>query len=99
MVYVDQLTQYYKSCYTGTNPKQAIRVGNKNNHYWCHLVADSLEELNKFAIKIDLKLIWLQKDHYDLTPTRRIMAIKNGAIEITRKQLVAILRKYRHKLT
>lgn len=66
------------------------------NHGWklgpnCHMTADTLEELNAMADKIGMKRIWLQKSkrgvvHYDLVKWRRDMAIKNGAIELTRRE-------------
>lgn len=56
----------------------------------CHLTADSLEELNKFALSIGMKLSWLQygggkkmMPHYDLVKSRRELAVKKGAIELT----------------
>ena len=52
----------------------------------CHLiVAGSLEDLHQFAEKIGLKREWFQKNaswpHYDLTPSKRTLAIHHGAIE------------------
>ncbi len=57
----------------------------------CHMIADTLEELNEMVLKIGMKLSWLQQSkgglyHYDLVKSRRIRAIQNGAIEITRRE-------------
>jgi hypothetical protein len=63
----------------------------------CHLIADTEEELHKFAAKIGMRRSWFQnkKDfpHYDLTVKRRATAVKLGAIEITDKELIKKIRK------
>jgi len=50
----------------------------------CHLTADSLEELHRFAIRIGLQRTWFQNHpllpHYDLTKSKRALAMKAGAI-------------------
>lgn len=56
--------------------------------YWCHLFADSLPELHQFAQGIMLRKEWFQISnagipHYDLTKSRRKMAVEHGAIEFT----------------
>lgn len=51
----------------------------------CHMFADTLEELHAFAQKIGMKRDWFQNKrlpHYDLTKTRRKIAIENGAVEV-----------------
>jgi hypothetical protein len=53
----------------------------------CHLMADSIEELHKFALeKLGLKITWFQNHashpHYDLTPGKRAQAVKLGAVEV-----------------
>lgn len=52
-----------------------------------HLQADTLDELHAFAARLGLRRQWFQtrpgrpeKDHYDLTRTRRDQAIYLGAI-------------------
>jgi len=66
---------------------------------WCHMVSDtSEEELHAFAAKLGLKRSWAQlrpkasAAHYDLTPLRRALAIKLGAVEVSSRELV--LRNY-----
>jgi len=53
---------------------------------WCHMGADTISELHKMADKIGLKREWFQNKnnhpHYDITNNKRIIAIKNGAIEV-----------------
>jgi hypothetical protein len=77
MVYVDELRYY---------PKTVQIYG----HYWCHMWADSLEELLEFAKKIGLKPHWLQKKglliHFDLPPSRRDRALENGAVSMLLKK-------------
>lgn len=71
------------------------------NTHWrfkesCHMFADSEEELHQFAELIGLKRGWFQShtrlDHYDLTASKRILALKHGAIEASRKETVAHMR-------
>lgn len=67
---------------------------------WCHLLADSIDELETFARKMGLYPDWYQPKsypHYDLTEKRRIQALKMGAIEITDNELVNLIRKGRNK--
>lgn len=50
---------------------------------WCHLVADSLDELHVFAAKLGLRRAWFQSQsrypHYDVTIAVRERAFKLGA--------------------
>lgn len=64
--------------------------GYKIRDTWCHLTADSREELDNFAKQIGLNPRWIQypgtwKEHYDLTSKRRVEAVKAGAIEVNWK--------------
>lgn len=67
----------------------------------CHLLADAEEELHELAAKIGMKRSWFQDGdthampHYDLVASRRKLAVKKGAIEITRQQLYERLIMYR----
>lgn len=69
--------------------KQAYSVGERHGHKWCHLWADNIDELVEFALSIGLKRDWLQNSsrfpHFDIVPSYRQKAIKNGAIEISFK--------------
>lgn len=53
----------------------------------CHMTADTLDELHAFAVKIGMKRAWFQRHrlapHYDLTPSRRAVAVRLGAIEMS----------------
>jgi len=54
----------------------------------CHMMADTNEELHKFAKRIGLKREWHQAcpphsvSHYDLNASRRRVAVHCGAIEV-----------------
>jgi len=73
--------------------------------YWrhgkaCHMFADTLSELHAMAKRLSLKRSWFQPGamslpHYDLTASKRQQAVRFGAIEITREQLVDRLREHR----
>jgi hypothetical protein len=62
---------------------------------WSHLVSDtSEEELHAFAAKIGLRREWAQlrprasAAHYDVTPPKRALAIKLGAVAVSGRELV-----------
>ena len=95
-VYVDGLA-IWTGKYSGDDAGQAERVGARNGHKWCHLIADEAdcEELHVFAAALGCKRAWFQRDHYDLTPARRAKAVAAGAIEVNRRQLVQIRRRQR----
>ena len=67
----------------------------------CHMVADTLDELHTMAEKIGMRRAWFQNNpdhpHYDLSLSRRKLAVEYGAIEIDNRQLVELLRKQRAK--
>lgn len=83
MVYVDMLINY------------GWKLGPS-----CHLLADSEDELHEFAAKIGMKRSWFQPakvgamPHYDLTAGKRMQAVKNGAKEIDRSELVQMLNDF-----
>lgn len=58
---------------------------------WCHMVSDTSEaELHAFAKRLGCRRAWFQlrPAHYDLTPTRRLLAVRLGASEVTSRELV-----------
>jgi hypothetical protein len=62
---------------------------------WSHLVSDTSEdELHAFAAKLGLKRSWFQSRppasaaHYDVTPPKRVLAIKLGAVAVSGRELV-----------
>lgn len=71
----------------------------------CHMFTDTVDltELHEMAEKIGMKKSWFQdKDrtapHYDLVESRRIEAVKLGAIELDRRQSVEIWKLRRELL-
>lgn len=66
----------------------------------CHMLADSREELDAMADRIGVARRWIQKagqpdEHYDICKTKRAKAVAAGAIEIDRRQFVALIRARR----
>lgn len=65
----------------------------------CHLVADTTEELLSMVDKIDVKRKWIQNkgtylEHFDVCISKRILAVKAGAVEIRYgKQLAVFLER------
>lgn len=63
----------------------------------CHMYADALEELHLMATRIGMKRSWFQNKirlpHYDLVASRRRQAVELGAVEHTREQMVAFMRR------
>lgn len=64
----------------------------------CHMIADTLEELHAMAEAIGMRRAWFQPKsfpHYDVSLTRRRLAVARGAVEVDRRQLVEIMRRIR----
>jgi hypothetical protein len=63
----------------------------------CHLTATTLEELHEFAAKLGLKREWFQEhrliSHYDLTPSKRALALRLGAEVVPMRIQLGILRR------
>lgn len=60
---------------------QAARHGDR----WCHMLADTRDELDHMAGLIGLKRAYRQDtgkptEHYDLTPGKRFLALGYGAV-------------------
>jgi hypothetical protein len=66
---------------------------------WCHLVADSLEELHVFACRLGLKREWFQSSarypHYDVTVALRAKALALGAQTGDKATIVACAKHLR----
>lgn len=83
----------------------AVYVDNLRNWGWkrgksCHLIADDVQELKKFAVSIGLQERWFQprsSPHFDLTENARKRAVERGAIELNNRDFVAKLREIRKK--
>ena len=72
------------------------------NMIMCHMIADTLTELHAMADALGLKREYFQPrsfPHYDLAKSKRAAAIAFGAIEVSRKELVAHMKRIRPTLT
>ena len=80
-IYVDQLISYGQQAKAGAD--RYFGSGKQS----CHMTCDgNLEELHVFAEGIGLRRSWFQRGsmpHYDLTPNKRVTAIRAGAQETT----------------
>ena len=56
----------------------------------CHMIADSTDELHAMAQRIGIARRWYQGDHYDICLSKREIAVKNGAVEVTLRELSAM---------
>ena len=61
---------------------------------WCHLMADTLEELHAFAQQMNIDARLFHRDasypHYDITLEMRSMVIAHGAVDADRKMIIAV---------
>jgi hypothetical protein len=66
----------------------------------CHMTADTEQELHEMAAKIGMKRSWFQSGdrqsipHYDLVRSKRMLAIKHGAVEIDRDEVCKRMEEY-----
>ena len=66
---------------------------------WAHLLADSIDELHRFAADLGINRLSYQGPprtsvpHYDLTAYERRRAIARGAIACSRHEIVVVLRR------
>jgi hypothetical protein len=80
-----------------------VNYGGSKSFRWkesCHMFADTEEELHEMARKIGMKRDWFQQQrtefpHYDLVESRRIRAVKLGAVELTLRQMVEYVKARR----
>ena len=60
---------------------------------WCHMMTDgNLTELHVLARSIGVKFTWFQDHpvhpHYDLAASKRVLAVRAGAVEVSGSELV-----------
>lgn len=60
-----------------------------------HMIADSEEELHAMADRIGVARKWFQGDHYDITQSKKALAIAHGAklIPMRRLAYMAVYRR------
>jgi hypothetical protein len=88
------------------NAKIPATVGRFRSR-WSHLTADDQEELHVFAERIGLKRAWFQTCkigrkycppetcphwHYDVTESKRELAIRAGAVEMDLRKWAELIR-------
>lgn len=67
----------------------------------CHMIADTDEELHDMAASIGLPRRYHQappkvrNSHYDISLSKRAMAVQRGAVEITSRQAAVMCRNRR----
>ncbi|MDO8307443.1 MAG: DUF4031 domain-containing protein [Actinomycetota bacterium] len=60
---------------------------------WCHMVSDtSLDELHAFARWLGVPERGFGGDHYDLPEEARALAIEEGAVAVTSREVIMALR-------
>ncbi len=68
----------------------------------CHMIADSLDDLHRFAGRLGLRREWFQENstlpHYDLTANKRKLAVRLGAREITFHEIAARYQSARRQM-
>ena len=78
-------------------------IWNWHGRKWCHLLADDIDELHRFAREIGLHRSSYQgppktaNPHYDITGFERSRALARGAISCNRTTIVMVLRQLRLK--
>lgn len=68
----------------------------------CHMVADTHEELLAMADRIGVKRKWLQHEgepaeHFDVCSSKRLAAVRAGALEVSSRRIVELIRAKRGK--
>jgi hypothetical protein len=66
----------------------------------CHMVADTTEELLFMVDKIGVARKWIQypgtvHEHFDICKSKKSLALKHGAQQITLRQMAEFLKKRR----
>ncbi len=78
-------------------------IWNWQGRKWCHLLADDIDELHRFAREIGLHRSSYQgppktaNPHYDITGFERSRALARGAIASDRTAIVMVLRQLRRQ--
>lgn len=68
----------------------------RRGRYWCHLIADSVEELHEFATSFGLSKHAFHRGaripHYDITAPQRQQVLARGVRAVTVRQGIVIAR-------
>jgi len=90
-IIVDDLANV-RGMYHGDQKSHAESVGARHGHQWSHLTSTpdddpDFTKLHQFAARLGMQRRWFDGDHYDVVPTKRAMAVKMGAVEVTRMEV------------
>ncbi len=70
---------------------------------WCHLMADTLDELHDFARKLEIDARLFHRTasypHYDITLEMRMIVIAHGAIDADRRTIIACGKRLKFQLS
>lgn len=61
-----------------------------------HMFADTDAELMEFARRIGLKPEWKHREHFDISESKRDMALEFGATPITYREMAIMICRKRH---
>ena len=64
----------------------------------CHMLADTLDELHAMADQIGIDRRHFQilsTPHYDVCQAKRRLAVQAGAVEIERREVAALIKRWR----
>jgi hypothetical protein len=69
----------------------------------CHMMADSTEELLAMVDRIGVDRKWIQypgtaKEHFDVAMSKRALAIKAGAREVSKRDLGMLIKRKRKEV-
>lgn len=68
----------------------------RRGRFWCHLLADSVEELHEFAASVGLAPRAFHRSaripHYDITDKQRLLMLAKGVEPVTVRQGVFLVR-------
>ena len=58
----------------------------------CHMIADTSAELLEMADRIGVARKWIQRqgtylEHFDICASKRVLAVKAGALEVSQREL------------
>ena len=64
----------------------------------CHMIADTPQELLTMVDRIGVRQKWIQKagthrEHFDIAKSKRALAVKHGAVEVSMVELVEIINR------
>ena len=93
----------YDVCRLDYNQYMTVYVDKSIHNYGrmiiCHMIADNIDELHVMVDKIGVNRKWFQCDastpHYDICKAKRSSAVSFGAVEVTRREMVGIIRGMR----